>query len=165
MDLDPENVDARYFLGQQLLQQGDSSGAISQWRKVIAIQPNNMQALYSLSRLLIKTDPAEARRLQSEAQNLVSEGRSTDRAELLGNQALAAASAHDWSSAVAQLREALQVCGNCSALALLHKDLGLIYCRSGDLKDGQIELLAAQKLTPQDPEVAKALKIIQTSKH
>jgi len=45
---------------------------------------------------------------------------------------------------------------------LLHKDLGLIYCRSGELKNGQSELLIAQKLLPSDPDLTKALKILET---
>jgi hypothetical protein len=45
-------------------------------------------------------------------------------------------------------------------LALLHKDLGLIYCRSGDTKNGLAELLEAQKLTPADPDVAQAIRML-----
>src|SRR5207248_8361463 len=49
-----------------------------------------------------------------------------DRAQTLGNFALASAAAHDWPEAISQLKQALQICGNCRALPLLHKDLGLI---------------------------------------
>jgi Flp pilus assembly protein TadD len=45
-------------------------------------------------------------------------------------------------------------------LPLLHKDLGLIYCRSGDLTNGLAELLEAQKLTPNDPDIAAALQVL-----
>jgi len=84
-----------------------------------------------------------------------------DRAQTLGNFALASAAARDWPQAIAQLQEALKVCGDCSALALLHKDLGLIYCRSGDLKNGQAELLEARKLMPKDQEVSQALQVLE----
>ena len=88
-----------------------------------------------------------------------------DRAQLLGNFALASADAHDWPQAVAQLKEAIETCGKCSALPQLHKDLGLIYCHSGDLKNGRVELLEAQKLSPGDEDVAKALQLLEpTSK-
>src|ERR1043166_7727142 len=73
--------------------------------------------------------------------------------------------ARDWPQAIAQLKEALQVCGNCSALPLLHKDLGLIYCRSGDWKNGKSELLEARKLTPNDPDVAQALRVLEEGSH
>jgi hypothetical protein len=55
--------------------------------------------------------------------------------------------------------------GKCSALPQLHKDLGLIYCHSGDYKHGRVELLETQKLTPGDEDVQKALRLIEpTSK-
>jgi Flp pilus assembly protein TadD len=83
-----------------------------------------------------------------------------DRAQTLGNFALASAAAHDWPQAIAQMKEGLTLCRDCSALPLLHKDLGLIYCRSGDLKNGLAELLEAQKLTPNDPDIAAALQVL-----
>jgi Flp pilus assembly protein TadD len=79
----------------------------------------------------------------------------------LGNFALASPAAHDWPEAIAQLKEALKICEHCPALPLLRKDLGLIYCRSGDQKDGLAELLEAQKLAPQDPDIATALEILR----
>jgi len=71
--------------------------------------------------------------------------------------------AHDWPQAIAQLREGLQVCGQCSALALLHKNLGLTYCRSGDLKNGLAELLEAKKLTPQDTDIDQAIRFVNSA--
>jgi len=85
----------------------------------------------------------------------------TDRAETLGNFAIASAAARDWQQAVAQLKEALDICGACRARADLHKNLGLIYCRSGDTKHGEEELLEAQKLKPGDPEIQTALAILR----
>jgi Flp pilus assembly protein TadD len=84
-----------------------------------------------------------------------------DHAQTLGNFALSSAAAHDWPQAISQLQEGLKICGDCSALALLHKNLGLIYCRSGDLKNGRVELIEAQKLTPKDPDVTAALQLIE----
>ena len=86
----------------------------------------------------------------------------TDRANTLGNFALASAAAPDWPKAIDQLKEAISACGQCDSLAPLHKDLGLIYCRSGDYKNGRIELLAAQKLAPTDEDVKKALNLLES---
>jgi tetratricopeptide (TPR) repeat protein len=158
---DPQNPDALYKLGQGLLQSGDRAGAIARWRQVIAINPNYGEALYNLSRMLAKDDPEEAKRLQTRFESLQRKEHIMDRAQTLGNFGLASAAARDWPQAVSQLKEALQVCGGCSALPQLHKDLGLIYCRSGDLKNGLAELQQAQRLTPQDPEVAQAIRIAQ----
>jgi tetratricopeptide (TPR) repeat protein len=165
VELDPKNVDAMYLLGQQLLHEGDSGGAIEQWRKVIEIQPENGEALYSLSRLLKTTNPEQANRLETRLQALQAEQHLTDRAQLMGNLALASANAHDWPGAISQLKEALQICGNCRELPLLHKDLGLIYCHSGDFKNGRVELLAAQKLSPGDADIAKSLRLLSAADH
>jgi tetratricopeptide (TPR) repeat protein len=158
---DPQNPDALYKLGQGLLQSGDRAGAIARWRQVIAINPDYGEALYNLSRILLKDDPEEAKRLQTRFESLQSKEHIMDRAQTLGNFALASAAARDWPQAISQLKEALALCGDCSALPQLHKDLGLIYCRSGDLKNGLPELLEAQRLTPQDPDVAQAIRVAQ----
>jgi tetratricopeptide (TPR) repeat protein len=158
--LDPKNADALYMLGQGLLRNGDRPGATQRWRRVIEINPDHGEALYNLSRLLAQTDPAEAKTLQSRFEALQAKRHVMDRAQTLGNFALASAAAHDWPQAIAQMKEGLTLCGDCSALPLLHKDLGLIYCRSGDLKNGLGELLEAQKLTPNDPGIAAALEVL-----
>ena len=84
----------------------------------------------------------------------------TDQADTLGNFGLASASARDWPQAVAHLKEALQVCGQCKSLGNIHKNLGLIYCRSGDLRNGEEQLRLALKIKPNDPDVLKALQVI-----
>jgi len=160
--LNPNDPDTLFVLGQQLLHTGDRDGAIARWREVVAIKPDHGEALYNLSRQLVKSDPQEAQRFQDRFEALQSQKHIMDRAQTLGNFALSAAAAHDWPQAIAQLKEGLQVCGNCTALALLHKDLGLTYCRSGDLKNGLAELLEAKKLTPQDPDINQAIRFAQS---
>ena len=122
---------------------------------------NTTRLYYNLARLLMKSDPEEAKRLQARFQELQAQQHIMDRAQTFGNFALTSADAHDWPQAIAHLKEALQVCGNCSALPQLHKDLGLIYCHSGDYTNGRKELLEAQKLSPGDQDVAKALHLLQ----
>ena len=161
--IEPNDPDILYMLGQGLLRQGDKAGAIAQWKRVILINPEYSEALYNLSRLLGQSDPEQAKVLQARFENLQREKHIMDRAQTLGNFALASAAARDWPKAISQLKEGLQLCGHCSALALLHKDLGLIYCRSGDLKNGQVELLEAQKLIPNDPDIEKALHILDSA--
>ena len=161
--LDPGNPDALYMLGQGLLHKGDQAGAIAQWRRVITINPDHGEALYNLSRLVAKSNPEEAKQLQARFEDLQQKKHIMDRAQTLGNFALASAQAHDWAKAISQLKEGLEQCGNCSALPLLHKDLGLIYCRSGDLRNGLAELQEARKLTPNDPEIAQAIHLVESS--
>ena len=132
-------------------------------KKVIEINPEHSQALYNLFRQLDQSDPQEARQFQSRFEALQAQNQIMDRAQTLGNFALASAAAHDWPQAISQLKEGIQVCGSCTALGQLHKDLGLIYLHSGDTKDGLQELLEAKKLTPADPDVEKAIRIAQAA--
>jgi Flp pilus assembly protein TadD len=78
----------------------------------------------------------------------------------LGN---ALAGAHDWPQAIVQLKQAIEICGNCSTLPQLHKELGLIYYHSGDLKNGRAELLVAQKQAPGDEDVLRSLRLLEGS--
>ena len=71
----------------------------------------------------------------------------------------------NWNQAVAQLEEAVEVCGNCRSKADLHKNLGLIYCRSGNLEKGERELRTAQRLKAGDPDITKSLRIIDELKN
>ena len=156
----PDNAEALFMLGQELQRKGDTAGAIERWRKAIEIRPQYNEAYYSLSRLLMKSDPVEGKRLQDQFQKLQAQQHIMDRAQTLGNFALASADAHDWPQAIAQLKEGIKACGECSARAQLHKDLGLIYCHSGDYANGRAELLEAQKLSPADEDVKKALQLL-----
>jgi superkiller protein 3 len=153
----PDYPEALFMLGQELLRKGDTAGAVKQWRKAIDVRPQYNEALYSLARLLKKSNPEEAKVLEARFEHLQADEHITDRASTLGNFALASADAHDWPQAISQLKQALSVCKDCSALPVLHKDLGLIYCRAGDFSNGRTELLAAQKLTPNDADIAQAL--------
>jgi tetratricopeptide (TPR) repeat protein len=159
----PDDVDTLFVLGQELLHTGDRAGAVMQWRKVIALNPDHSQALYNLSRQLAQSDPEEANKFQERFETLNKQKQITDQAETLGNFALSSAAAHDWPQAIAQLKEGLQVCGDCRSKGQLHKDLGLIYCHAGDMKNGLVELLEAKKLTPQDPDIDKAIRIAQAA--
>lgn len=157
----PDNAEGLFMLGQEMVRKGDTAGAIKQWKKAIEIRPQYNEALYSLARLLVKTDPQEAASLKARFEALQAQQHIMDRAQTLGNFALASADAHDWPQAIAQLKEGIQICGQCSALAQLHKDLGLIYCHSGDYKNGRVELLEAQKMLPEDEDIKKALLLLK----
>jgi tetratricopeptide (TPR) repeat protein len=159
--LEPRNADALFVLGQDYARLGNNSAAIARWKRVLEINPQHAQALYNLTRILGKSEAAESQRYQARFSELQSKRQITDRAETLGNFAIASAAARDWQQAVAQLKEALEICGDCRSRADLRKNLGLIYCRSGDTKHGEEELLEAQKLKPNDPEIQAALAILR----
>jgi tetratricopeptide (TPR) repeat protein len=158
--VEPDNAEALFMLGQELQRKGDTADAIEQLRRTIQIRPQYSEAYYSLSRLLMQSNPEEAKRLQAQFVAMQAAQHITDRAHTLGNFALASADAHDWPQAISQLKQAIQACGQCDSLAQLRKDLGLIYCRAGEYKIGRTELLAAQQLAPKDEEIQKALDLI-----
>jgi len=157
--LDPRNGDAYFALGQNYAKLDKTKEAIASWKRAIEINPNHAQALYSLSRAP-ESDPAEAERYRSRFAELQRTRQLTDRAETLSNFALSSAAARDWPQAVAQLKEAIEVCGECRSRATLHKNLGLIYCRSGEIKSGIVQLREARRLNPKDPEIETALRIV-----
>ena len=162
--LEPQNAAAHHLLAQNLSQLGRTTEAILEWQKAVEVDPEHAEALYSLARALQKQNPQQARLYQERFAALQKKRQMTDQADTLGNFGLAAASARDWPQAIAHLKEALQVCGKCKSLADIHKNLGLIYCRSGDLKNGEEQLRLALKMKSGDPDVSKALQVIANLK-
>ena len=79
----------------------------------------------------------------------------------MSNFAIVAAKENKWDDAIAQLRKAIQVCGDCSSLAQLHKNLGLIQCQAGRFDDCGTELRVALGQMPGDPDILKALEILK----
>lgn len=158
--LQPRNAMAWYMLGQSLEQQSETAKALAAWRNAIAVDPNFTQALFSLARALRPTDQAESEQLMARYNSVQKERRILDRADSLANNGIEAESAHDWPEAIRQLQEAIAACGDCRAKADLHRKLGIIDCQSGDLDNGEKELLAAKALNPDDPVTQAALALI-----
>jgi len=157
----PASAQAQYMLGQELFQRGNVSEAILHWRKAVDIWPQYGEALFNLSRALEKTNKEEAGHYQAKFEELQAQQHIKDRAQTLENFALASAKAEELPQAMLQLKEGLKVCGACTALPQLHRDLGIVYCRSGDLANGLGELLEAEKLAPDDKDLQETIKIIQ----
>jgi len=163
--LAPANADGHYELGQAELQLGNREAAIASWKKAAGIDPNHKEALYNLFRELRKDSPDEARRYQERFQAVRSDQRVSDRADTLGNFALASLKAGDVSEAIRQLKEAIGICHGCQQEFLLHKNLGLIYARAGDLDKAEPELNLAAEIKPGDREVIQSLATISDLKN
>ena len=161
-ELEPKDARRQYALGQVLFEVGSTGSAVAAWRRAVALQPGYADALYALSRALARTDPTESIELQARFMKLQELQRATDDAQAMGNDALNAAAAGDSAKAIAGLKEAIERCGECSVRPQLHKNLGLVYCRSGDLKDGKSELQQADKLLPGDADIARALQLLKS---
>jgi Tfp pilus assembly protein PilF len=59
------------------------------------------------------------------------------------------------------MKEAIAVCGECAEAAHLHRNLGLMYCRTGNVEDGEKELRAALELDPSDVAAKKAIDTLE----
>ncbi len=158
--LDGQSAKAYFLLGQDLMSLNRETDAINAWRKAAEIDPNRTEVLYRLSQALRKTDTAEANRYAEQLRNHLKQSQALSEADTLGNLALSAAERHDFGQAISQLEEALTVCGDCHDKADLYKDLGLIFCQSGDLEHAELQLKKALLLKPQDPEIMSALTLV-----
>jgi tetratricopeptide (TPR) repeat protein len=162
--LEPGNADAQYLLGQNLEHSGDTTAAIQHWKMAVKADPNHAQALFNLAKFLGKLDEAEAKQYQQRFDALQKEHQITDRVAELGNFALEAASAQNWPQAFEQMNEAIQLCGDCSQSAHLHKNLGLFHLRTGNIGAADKELRTALQLTPSDSDVQNALAAVERAR-
>jgi tetratricopeptide (TPR) repeat protein len=159
--LQPANADAQYLLGQSLEHSGDNSGAVQHWKAAVQADPNHSQALYNLARALRRMHDPETAQYQERFDALQKSQQIADRVSELGNFALEAANAQNWPQAVAQMNEAIELCGNCPQSAHLHKNLGLFYGRTGNIRKAKKELQAALQLAPNDADAQNALAMLE----
>jgi len=159
--VDPQNADGQYQLGQCLMHEHRDQEAIAHWKAAVAADPENSSALYNLARILNSMHDPEAGAYLARFQALEQKNHLSDRVQSLNNFALEAANARNWTQAVAQLQEAIQDCGQCKQLPVLHRNLGLIYARKGDVEPGKRELRLALELNPQDADADTALRILE----
>jgi len=143
--LQPSNGMAWNMLGHCLERESQTQDAIASWRQALAIEPDNMQALWGLAKAIKPADLQEAARLMA---------RYSDQAGVRMRWPWRRARL---AEAIRQFQEAIELCGNCAIKADLHKKLGLIECQMGDLDRGEKELRLAQALKPSDPDIERAL--------
>ncbi|MGD0126194.1 MAG: tetratricopeptide repeat protein [Terriglobia bacterium] len=149
--MDGKSYEAHYNLGLSLARLGQTEEGIKQLREAAQLKPEAPEAAYELGLLLSKSGSAQAG--QSEFQKLQAvkeEGRRASRADTveylarfnqlenqrqlsdwaqrLGNFGLEAYNARNWTQAIEDLKDALQIRGDCRFSADLHRNLGLVYC-------------------------------------
>jgi tetratricopeptide (TPR) repeat protein len=128
---------AQYLLGRYLERTGKTTDAIAHWKLALQADPNQSEALYNLARTLNKVHDPKAQQYQDRFDTLQREKETTDRVGQLGNFAIQTANAQNWPQALQQMNEAIALCGQCGESAHLHRNLGLMYCHTGNLKDGE----------------------------
>src|SRR5258708_35071815 len=157
--LEPGNSDAQLLLGRNLLILGKMEEAIHHLQIAVGASPNNEDALYSLAQALGRVGrPEEAKVFLERFQNLKQQREVHDRIQKLGSYGLEAANARDWPQAVADFKEAIELCGQCTSSVDLHLNLGLIYILKGDLEEGKRELETVLRIKPNDADARKALQ-------
>jgi tetratricopeptide (TPR) repeat protein len=157
--LDPRYSYAQYLLGQNLLRLGKQEEAIQHWQLAVDADPNDSQTLYALAETLKNTSEPEAKVYMDRFQAFEKDHR-LDHVKLMNQFALKAANNRDWPQAREQLREAVKLCGNCTQLPMLHKNLGLVYARTGDIATAERELHLALVLNPDEVEAQNTIKIL-----
>jgi tetratricopeptide (TPR) repeat protein len=140
---------------------GKTTEAIEHWKMVVKADPDESEALYSLARILNKLHDPQAQQFQDRYDKLQRNEQTTDRVANLGNSAIQSANAQNWPRALAQMKEAIAVCGECAEAAHLHRNLGLMYCRTGNLEDAEKELRAALELDPSDVATKKTIDTLE----
>lgn len=161
VELQPGNSEAHFYLGRNLLQEGKKGEAIQQWKKAVELNPDNVSALSSLARLLTQEKSPEAEHYLSRLQAVEQTQQQTDRIKELNNFALRAAEQNNWTQAITQLQEAIDLCQQCVQLGVLRKNIGLIYARAGNADEARQQLQLALKLLPAGPDMDAATQALQ----
>jgi tetratricopeptide (TPR) repeat protein len=156
--LEPSNSDAQLLMGRNLLILGNMEEAIHHMQIAVGVSPNNEDALYSLAQALGRVGRPEAKVFLERFQNLKQQREVNDRIQKLGSYGLEAANARDWPQAVADFKEAIELCEQCTSSADLHLNLGLIYILKGDLEEGKRELETVLRIKPNNADARKALQ-------
>ena len=152
VELQPNNSEARFYLGRNLMDEGKRDEAIEQWRKAVAADPDNLPALSSLARALGQMKSPDAARYQAQLEALQQQRELTDRVKQLNNFALQSADDNNWDQAISQMQQSIDLCKDCEELGTLRKNLGIIYARRGDAADARQQLTLALKLLPPGPD-------------
>jgi len=138
--LEPSNSDAQLLIGRNLVILGNMEEAIHHMQIAVGVSPDNEDALYSLAQALGRVGRPEAKVFLERFQNLKQQREVNDRIQKLGSYGLEAANTRDWPQAVADFKEAIELCAQCTSIVDLHLNLGLIYILKGDLEEGKREL-------------------------
>ncbi len=165
ISIEPVNITYLRLLGQCLAYQSRHAAAVETWRRVLAIDPDDLKTTYLLSQALRQSDPAESSRLLARFHSMHDNQDQIDKQmesiKSLGNRGVEAMQQQEWPSAIDFFEQAIRMCGQCTLLGDLKKNLGLAACHSGDLDTGQRELMEALRLKPADSDIVVALRWIQ----
>jgi tetratricopeptide (TPR) repeat protein len=144
--LDPDSVEADMLAGEALDEMSDSSGAIDMFRKAAKAKPDEPNVHFGLGYLLWseKQFPEALKEFQAELAN------DPNHAQSMVYAADADIQINQFTDAAPLLEKAVKLD---PALGLAHLDLGILAANDGHNDDALRELLAAEKLIPNDVNV------------
>ena len=147
-------------LGLALLQTGRTVEAVEALKRALELNPRDSVATVNLIKALYRERSDETAQYSERLRDLKRQESAAARAKVLSNFGLAAAGREEWESAVGQLREAVEVCGDCPIQAVLRKNLGLVLADSGEFPAALAELRAARSLDDH-PDIEYALGVVE----
>ncbi len=135
----PQNTAARFLLGEIAEKAGDRTGAIAQYRAVVAIDHNSTMALNNLAYMLSKDDPDEALKYAQQAGDLAPDSPAVQ--DTLG---WAYYRKGNYEGAIRYLKTAVEKDGTPQR----RYHLGMAYLKAGNQDLGQRMLTAALAADP-----------------
>jgi tetratricopeptide (TPR) repeat protein len=151
-----KNVTANLWLGHIAILKSDYPAAIEQYQQVLAVQPNNVNALNNLAYLLAEktNQPDQALSYAQKARELAPT--SGDVADTLGRVYYRKGL---YNQAIPLLKNAVDIDGG--AQNTFH--LGFAYLKAGNSAKGRQTLTAALKMDPRLPEADEARQMLSDS--
>jgi tetratricopeptide (TPR) repeat protein len=146
--LEPKNADAEFLLGQNWFELGEREKAIGHWQAALKSSPDQWRSLYSLTQVYRSSRNPNLPKYQARLQELERRHDAKGRVGLLSHLAEESATARDWPTVLSGYQEALRECGSCDSAPELHQALGMTYCQTGRLADGERQLRIAVQMRP-----------------
>ena len=157
---EPDYHTSHSELGLALLQTGRTVEAVEALKRALELNPRDSVATVNLIKALYREGSDETAQYSDRLRDLKRQESAAARAKVLSNFALAAAGREEWESAVGQLREAVEVCGDCPIQAVLRKNLGLVLADSGEFPAALAALRVARSLDDH-PDIEYALDVVE----
>jgi tetratricopeptide (TPR) repeat protein len=143
--LNADSAEADMLVGEALDEKGDDAGAIEQFRNAAKAEPKEANVHFGLGYLLWKEQHFDeaAREFQAELDNDAADQRAR---AYLGDSLV---ELNQYEQAQPEL-EAASKDSSASNMAMVHRDLGVVYAEDGRKEEAANELLKAIALDPKD---------------
>jgi Flp pilus assembly protein TadD len=161
VELAPDDAEARYVLGSQLLRGDDPGRAVPHLRAAAAERPDDREVVYALGRALRATGASEEATALLRDLARASRGRAIGDADVseagrLNNEGIELEEKGDHAGALDRYRAAVAIHPQ---EPRFRKNLGLALCRLERWEEAKAELREVLRVAPGEPDALKALYI------